>query len=178
MLKAIWKLASRPQAFFDALAQDMSRLPRALFAAVFSIAIASAVFLIAFIRMTASNAFTPIFALGIPAGLFLWLILWFIGGLIIVRPSGLDTRAWELTAWSWTVAGLVASSLLLAASYIPFIAILIGLLATTIWHLMLLNTALNSFGSKHVFQTLVAYAFSVFVLPWLMFIVFYLIVNP
>ena len=177
MLRDIWTLASRPKAFFGALAEQNSNLPRSLMAAVLSMGIGTAIFLLAFTRMTASNAYAPIFALGIPAGLFLWLILWFIGGLIIIRPSGLDTRAWELTAWAWTVAGLVALSLLLVAIYLPFIAILLGLLAATIWHLLLLNTALKSFGSKNIFQTLLAYAFSVFVLPWLMFIVFYLIVN-
>lgn len=169
MLRTIWRAASRPQPFFERLYEAPPNLARSSLAAVLSVSFALLALALAIITATDSTAYAPIILFVLSGGLVYWLLIWVLGGLVIIRPAALDIRGWELVAWSWVPVGVVALSLVPVIFMLPLVAIIAGLFGACLWHLALLNTALRVFAKRGRAAALLWYIGCVMVLPWLMF---------
>jgi hypothetical protein len=169
MIRTIWRAASRPQPFFEKLKEAPPNLLYSSLAAMLSVSFALVALAFAIIVATASTAYAPIVLGLLLAGLFYWLLIWALGGLVIIRPASLDIRGWEIVAWSWVPAGVVALSLIPVVFIQPLIAIFAGVFGVYIWHIGILSVALGVFAEKGRVRAMIWYIGCVMVLPWLMF---------
>lgn len=169
MIRTIWRAASRPQPFFEKLKDAPPNLIKSSLAAMLSVGFALIVLAVSIIMATDSTAYAPIVLFLLLGGLFNWLLVWALGGLVIIRPAFLDIRGWEIVAWSWVPAGVVALSLIPVVFIQPLIAIFAGVFGVYIWHIGILSVALGVFAEKGRVRAMVWYIGCVMVLPWIMF---------
>lgn len=169
MLRELWRAASRPARFFARLGERPADLPRAALAGASSVAVALLVAALALARASASDAYALLIGAVVLAGLFNWLLIAALGGLVIMRPTQLDLRAWEVVLWSWAPAGFVALSLLLAVWLAPLPGLVLGYVGTLAWHLAALSSALAALAPKQRPAALAWYLGVVVLLPWLLF---------
>lgn len=175
MIRTLWQAASRPEAFFTRLEPLEPRIPNAFLSALASTLFSLIIACLVFARLTSSTAILPILFFGMVVGGLTWLLIWALGGLTLLRPARLDIRAWELCAWCWVPAGIMAFSLLPVAFFLPLPSLLIGFLGTLGWHLAMLRTGLRVFAPDHVRPSLIFYIIFVFLLPlglfaWLLYV--------
>jgi len=175
VIRTLWQAASRPEAFFGRLEPLEPRIPRAFLSALLSVLFGLVVASLVFARLTNSTGILPIVLFGILAGGLTWLIIWALGGLVLLRPSRLDIRAWELCAWSWVPAGIMAFSLLPVAFFLPLPSLILGFLGTLGWHFTMLHTGLRVFAPDFVRPSLTFYIIFVLLLPlslfgWLLYV--------
>jgi len=173
-----WRAASAPGAFFTALHDaPHAAIGRALGAAALSAVAATAVVALAFVRATASDGFVVIWGLmsAIALPYLGWIVL--LGGLVMVRPANLDVRAWEIAAWAWAPAGVLAVSLAPAAWFTPVPMALFAVVALPIWHVTLIVHALRAFVPTRRAVPLVLYLAAVFIAPGLLVAVSYAVMQ-
>lgn len=175
MIRTLWQAASRPEAFFKRLEPLEPQIPRAFLIALASVLFSLVVASLLFARLTNSTGILPILLFGLVAGGLTWLLSWALGGLVLLRPARLDIRAWELCAWSWVPAGIMAFSLLPVAFFAPLPSLIFGVLGTLGWQVTILATGLRVFTPEHARAGLTFYLIFVLLLPvglfaWLLYL--------
>ena len=177
-VREAWWAASAPTSFYRALhTASEPRLGRAFAAASLSMALASVVLALAFVRATASDGFALATAL-IGVTLFgVTALLILLGGLVMVRPAALDLRAWEIAAWAWVPAGALAVSLAPAAVFAPAPAAAVGLIAWPFWHVAMVARGVAVFAPERRVLTMTLYLVAVFVVPGLLVAVSYAVMQ-
>lgn len=178
LVRDAWWAASAPMSFFRALHEaPAAQLPRALAAALVAVLLALAVLSLAFVRATGSDGVVLVWAFASAIALPYLAMVILLGGLVMVRPAGLDLRAWEIVAWSWVPAGPLALSLAPAAAVVPLPAALAGLAAFPFWHVVLVATGVRVFARQRARTALVLYLVAVFVVPALLLAVSYAVMS-
>ena len=178
LVRDAWWAASAPTSFFRALqGTSAPRLARACAAAAVSIVLACAALALGFVRATHSDGFLLAWGfLGVVA-LPLLAMLLLLGGLVMVRPAALDLRAWEISAWAWVPAGVLAVSLAPAALVAPVPATVVGLVAWPVWHVALIASGVSVFASQRRAMTVALYLVAVFLVPGLLLAVSYAVMS-
>ena len=163
--RTIWSAVSHPQAFFRSL-DDRPRLGPALTVMFLSAFVASLVAGAMLLRATASDAWLPV-VLGLPLAVLPYLaIVTLLGGLTLMRPAGLDLRAFEIVAWAWVPTGVLATSLLPIGLFAPWATLLGGaLLVLPAWHLWLVWRGVEAFAVRGARTAMIFYVVAVFALP-------------
>lgn len=173
-----WWAASAPRSFFLSLhAAPHARVGRAATAALLSWLVAATVGALAFVRATGSDGFVVAVALLLAIGLPYLLMAVFVGGLVMVRPAQLDLRAWEIAAWAWVPAGVLALSLLPAALVAPAPAALLGVAVAPVWHIVLVLHGVRVFAPARLGVAIVLYLVAVVVVPLLLTAVSYAVMS-
>ncbi len=173
MLRLMWRAASKPRLFFQALDNSQPRIAPALGVAVFSYLLAIVGLALAFIRISNSNAFLPILLMSALFAVIHIFTLWGLGGMIVQILGQLELRSWELVGWAWTPLFFVTVSLLPATIFAPMLAAVTGIILAIIWHLVVFATGLRVFVPKRGLRIMVVYVLLVFAAP-LLFAVFIL----
>lgn len=159
-----WRAASLPGAFFAEL-DDEPRLGPALRAAFASGAIGAAAAGLLLARATGSDAWLP-FVLMVPVVALPYLaIVTLLGALTLMRPAGMDLRAFEVIAWAWVPSGMLALSVLPIGWLVPWPALASAGLLLPPWHLWLVwrGTQVHAVANARV--AFVLYVVAVFGLP-------------
>ncbi|MDZ7704820.1 MAG: hypothetical protein U5L04_10095 [Trueperaceae bacterium] len=174
LVRRMWRAASLPQPYFDRLADVQTmRLTPALVALLLSFVGAALWCSVSFMLATGS-AFVPVVVFATGVALLLMLFWWGLGGLALQRPGELDTRAWEIAAWSWsplffTSLALLPVVLLVSVSTLPAALLTLlpplGLLGALAWHLQVLRAAVRPFIPARATRIVVIYAVLLFGLP-------------
>lgn len=173
-----WWAASAPTSFFRALHDaPQARLGRAAAVALLSGLAAFAAAALAFVRATDSDGFVLAWGLLSAIGLPYLAMIVFVGGLVMVRSGQLDLRAWEIAAWSWAPAGVLAVSLTPAALFAPVPAALLGIAAFPFWHVVLVVHGVRVFAPSRLTGPLALYLVAVFVVPALLTTVSYALIS-
>jgi len=161
---AVWRAASHPAAFFAGLGEE-PRLGRAAAVAAASAAVGALIAGFLALRVSGSDAWAPFLLAGPALALPYVAIIAVLGGLVLMRPSGMDLRAFEVVAWAWTPSGLLALSLLPIGLLVPGPALAGGLAMLPAWHLWLVWRGVQSFAAGGVRTAFALYAAAVFGLP-------------
>jgi hypothetical protein len=160
----LWRAVSHPAAFFAGL-EDEPRLGRAAARAAASAAVGSLVAGLLALRASGSDAWL-LFLLGGPVLVLPYLaIVALLGGLVLMRPAGLDLRAFEVVAWAWTPSGVLAVSLLPIGLVAPAATLAGGLAMLPAWHLWLVWRGVQTFAVAGARAAFALYAAAVFGLP-------------
>lgn len=163
-LRRAWLAASHPRAFFDGLDERPALGPAAVAVAVSGVVGGLAAAVVA-ARATASDAWLPLLLAG-PALVVPYLaLLTLLGGLVLMRPAGLDLRAWEIAAWSWVPIGFLAASLTPIALVAPLPAALVAASLVPAWHLWLVWRGTRAHAVHGARGAVVLYGATVFVAP-------------
>ena len=164
-LRSAWRAVSHPRAFFCSL-EDRPALGAAIGTMAVSAAIASLVLAVLILRATASDAVLPLLV-GVPAAVLPYLaIVTMLGGLTLMRPAGLDLRAFEIVAWAWVPAGVLALSLLPIGLFAPLPTLLGGaFVLLPAWHLWLVFRGLEVHADRGLRSAFLFYVVAVFALP-------------
>ena len=178
LVRDAWWAASAPTSFFDAL-RDVphARVGRAALAALLSGLIAAAAAALAFVRATDSDGYLLAWGLLTAIGLPYLAMIAFVGGLVMVRSGQLDLRAWEIAAWSWVPAGVLALSLLPAALVAPVPAALAGLAAFPVWNVVVVVHGVRVLSPARLGPPVALYLVAVFVVPALLTVVSYALMR-
>lgn len=174
LLRRMWRAASLPQPYFGRLADVQTmRLTPALVAMLLSFVGAALWCSVSFVLATQS-APLPVVVFVTGVALLLMLFWWGLGGIALQRPGELDTRAWEIAAWSWsplffTSLALFPVVLLISVSTLPdtLLTLLppLGLLGALAWHLQVLRAAVRPFIPDRATRIVVIYAVLLFGMP-------------
>lgn len=165
----LWAAASSPKRFFERLETTPNRIVRAGGIAFASILATSLAVALGVVRATASDAWLPIIILAIGSAVAFFLYAWAFGSAFVQRPGTLDTRAWEVTGWSWAPALFGSLSLLIPLIAAPLIALPVLLVGVLGWHLVTLRAGLNVFLERPAYRAVTIYALSLYALPLLIF---------
>jgi hypothetical protein len=163
----MWRAASAPRAFFEALEPQPPQILRAARAAALGFAAAALAGGFGFLRATASDAYLPVLLFALLLG-GVWLgYAWGFSSLFVQRSGELDVRAWEVSGWSWSVGLFVALSLLVPLLVFPLPAFGALLVGTLLWHLNVLRVGLAVFLGRPAWRAVVLYALFVYGFPLL-----------
>lgn len=166
-LRRAWAAVSRPRSFYASLS-DRPALATAAATAALSAVVGTAALALVVARATASDAWLP-WLLGVPALLLPYLtLIALLGGLVLMRPAGLDLRAWEIVAWAWVPAGFVGVSLLPIGLLAPWPALVVGASLLPLWHLWLVWSGTETFAAGRPRLATTLYGVTVFGLPLLL----------
>lgn len=159
-----WRAVSHPAAFFASLG-DEPRLAPALASAAVSAAIGSLVAGVLLARATGSDAWLP-FLLGAPALALPYLaIVTLLGALTLMRPAGMDLRAFEVVAWAWVPSGVLALSLLPIGLFAPWPTLAGAAAMLPPWHLWLVWRGTDAYAVARPRTAVALYVAAVFGLP-------------
>ncbi len=161
----MWKAATRPRSFFAGLEEGPPKVLFAFGVALLSYLSGALAISLAFLRLTASDAFLPILVFTSTAGSLHLLFMWGVGGFLLQIPAELDARAWEVAGWSWSPLFFLGLALLPLAYLAPFLAVVLLLLGFLSWHLAVVNTALQVLVPGRVNRTFATYALVLFGVP-------------
>jgi hypothetical protein len=157
---------SAPEAFFRDLAQRSAPQPwRAVLVAVVAVTMAFGTLSLAFVRGTDSEGFLLVWAVALAVALPYLALVLLLGGLVMVRPTALDLRAWEIAGWAWAPAGALALSLLPVAILFPAVAAAAGLLAFPVWHMVVVLAGLKVMAPRSRALAAGLYLLAVFLVP-------------
>lgn len=164
-LHAVWRAVSHPRAFFEQL-DHRPRLASAFATMAVSAVLASLIAAEALLRATASNALLP-FLIGIPVAALSYLaIVTVLGSLTLMRPAGLDLRAFEIVAWAWVPVGVLALSLLPIGLFYPWPSLLAGTFVLLPgWHLWMVWRGVEVHAERGARTAFLFYVLAVFALP-------------
>lgn len=140
-------------------------LRRAALAVFLSWAATALVLCVAFLQAIGSAAYAFTLGLTMFGALVQGTILWGAGGLIAHTIGDLDTRAFELTAWSWTPLFFTCLVMLPAAIIAPVFALIVGIPTGLIWHLTVLRKGLEWFDARRPLLVILAYVTLIYLLP-------------
>jgi hypothetical protein len=161
-----WWACSAPAGFFrDVAARPAPQPLRSALAAALSVAAALGALSLAFVRGTASDGFLLVWALALALGLPSLAFVLILGGLVMVRPTALDVRAWEIAGWAWAPAGALALSLAPAVFVAPGVSALAGLLAFPVWHVVIVLAGLGVLAPTRRAAAAAFYLIAVFAVP-------------
>lgn len=163
-LRRAWAAAAAPGPFFAAL-PDTPALGPAIASAAASLLVALAVLALVLARATESAALAP-FLVATPAVVLPYVaLISVLGSLLLMRPAGLDLRAFEIVAWSWVPSGFLAVSLLPVGWFAPWPTLGGSALMLPVWHLWLVwrGTEAHAVGGARTAWLL--YLAAVFGLP-------------
>ena len=178
LVRDAWWAASAPTSFYRMLhGASAPRLARACTAAALSVVLACAALALAFVRASDSDGFALAWGFLSAIALPLLAMLLLLGGLVMVRPAALDLRAWEISAWAWVPAGVLAVSLAPAALVAPVPAVVAGLVAWPFWHVALVATGVGVFAAQRRAVALTLYLVAVFLVPGLLLAVSYAVMS-
>ncbi len=175
LLRRMWRVASLPSVFFNALAEhDTMRLAPA-FATLSSAWVAASLWVSVTLVLATGSAFAPVVTFVSGAALCVLLFWWGLGGLSLQRPGNLDTRSWEVAGWSWapllfTSLSLLPVTVIIELSLLPDIVLTalvlpLGLLWALGWHLQVLREGVAPFVEGRATRVVVIYAALLFVVP-------------
>lgn len=177
-LRDAWSAASSPTAFYRTLRLTSApRLGRACAAAAAAVVVACAVLALAFVRATGSDAFVLVWAFLVAVALPVAAMVLLLGGLVMVRPAALDLRAWEIAAWAWVSAGVLAVSLAPAVFVAPVPAVVAGLVAWPVWHVVLVARGVAVFAPRRSAPAVALYLVAVFLVPGSLLMVSYAVMR-
>lgn len=165
MLRRLWRAASRPEAHFETTRDHEPRLGGSLLEALAASAFGLLVAALALARATGSDGLGALALVVVTGGLLAVLAAWLLGGLALVRPAGLDLRAWEIAATAWLPAGALGLSLLPTALLFPAASLAVGLLLLPAWHLAIVRAGLRVHVPHRAGRLTLLYALVVFALP-------------
>lgn len=133
--RTVWRAVSHPTSFFERLG-DEPRIAAPAGLAIVSATLGSMIAAILLTRATASDAWLPLL-LGAPLVTIPYLgTIGLLGGLILMRPAGLDLRAFEIVAWAWVPSGPLAVALLPIGLLAPWPTLLGGaMFLLPPWHM-------------------------------------------
>jgi hypothetical protein len=161
-----WWAASAPVGFFAHLAEREEPRPLPAVAAAFgSWAAAAAVAALAFVRATGSDGYLLLAGFAAAVLVPLATLVTVLGGLMLLGPGGLGSRAWEVVGWSWAPAGVLSLALLPVVPLFPGATAAAAVLAFPAWHLGLIGAALAAFEARARVRTVLLYALAVFLIP-------------
>lgn len=165
LVRLIWRAISHPRAFFARL-DDRPQLGLALAVMAVSALVGSIVAALLALRATGSDAWAPAL-LGVPVAALVYLaVVTMLGGLTLMRPAGLDLRAFEIVAWAWVPSGALALSLLPIGLFAPWPTLLVGALALLpAWHLWMIWRGLEVHALRGRRAAFLFYVLAVFGLP-------------
>ena len=164
-LTSLWQVLTSPKRFFLGHTPRRSSLIRALVSAASSGTVGLLALGVALVRALGSSEVATIMVLVILGGLPYLALLWLLGGFVLMRPAALDLRAWEITAWAWTPAGLVGLLLSPLAWFVPLAGLVLGSVALPLWHLTVVNGALGAWSPARAQTALFWYLAAIFALP-------------
>lgn len=163
-LRRAWAAAAAPGPFFAAL-PDTPALGPAVLSAAASLLVAVAALALVLVRATDSAAFAP-FLVATPVVVLPYVVLISVlGSLLLMRPAGLDLRAFEIVAWAWVPSGFLAVPLLPVGWFAPWPTLAGAALMLPVWHLWLVwrGTQAHAVGGARTAWLL--YLVAVFALP-------------
>ncbi|MDF1521902.1 MAG: hypothetical protein P1P87_03675 [Trueperaceae bacterium] len=165
-LQDSWWAASAPVGFFAHLAERDGPRPLPAVATAFgSWAAAAAVAALAFVRATGSDGYLLLAGFAAAVLVPLAALVTILGGLMLLGPGGLGSRAWEIVGWAWAPAGVLALALLPVVPLFPGAASAAAVVAFPAWHLGLVGAALAAFDARARVRTVLLYALAVFLIP-------------
>lgn len=163
-LRRAWSASSHPRAFYATL-PDRPELGRAAATAAIAVTAAALALAAVVVRLTDSTGWLPLL-LGVPAVVVPYLaLITLLGGLVLMRPAGLDARAWEIVAWAWVPAGFLGLSLLAIGLAAPLPALIGAVVMLPPWHLWLVWRGTERFAVGRARTAFLLYAATVFGLP-------------
>jgi hypothetical protein len=165
LARLAWRAISHPRAFFARL-DDRPQLALALAVMAVSALAGSLIVALLALRATGSDAWAPAL-LGVPVAALVYLaVVTLLGGLTLMRPAGLDLRAFEIVAWAWVPTGALAASLLPIGLFAPWPTLLGGTLALLpAWHLWMIWRGLEVHAVRGRRAAFLFYVLAVFALP-------------
>ncbi|MDZ7800630.1 MAG: hypothetical protein U5K81_07555 [Trueperaceae bacterium] len=163
-LRRAWRAASVPGRFFEDL-PDEPALGAAAAAGGVSLLMGALALGVVLARGTASDAW-PLFLLGTPLMVLPYAVLVSIlGSLVLMRPAGMDLRAFEIVAWAWVPSGFLAVSLLPIGWFAPWATMAGALAMLPAWHLWLVWRGTEVHATARPRAAAILYLLSVFGLP-------------
>lgn len=164
LLRRSWHAASRPRAFYESL-EGRTEIGAAATAALLAGAVGASALAVLLIRLTESSGWLPL-VLGVPALALPYLaLISLLGGLMLMRPAGLDLRAWEIVLWAWVPAGFLGLSLLPIGLVAPLPTLIGGSIMLPLWHLWLVWSGTERHAVAHARAAVALYVVAVFGLP-------------
>lgn len=164
-IRSLWLAVSHPRAFFERL-DERPKLGIAFAVMAASAGVAALLAAAAVLRATSSNALIPVM-LGVPLATLLYLaIVTALGSLTLMRPAGLDLRAFEIVAWAWVPLGVLSVSLIPVGAFAPLPTLLAGaFVLAPAWHLWMVwrGVEVHAVGGQRTAMGF--YVLAVFVLP-------------
>lgn len=164
LVRRAWSAATRPETFF-ARHPDPEGPGPALAAAAASGLLGALTAAVMLVRLTGSTAPLPVL-LFVPAAALPYLaLITFVGGLLLLRPTALEERAWTLVAWSWSPAGVLGLALLPAGVALPGPTLVAFAVMLPVWHLWVVRGGLRAWAPERAGPAWLLYVGVVFVLP-------------
>ena len=164
-LRRAWRAASAPEAFFADLDPSQVRLVPAFTTAAVCAGIGAVLVGLLAARATGSVAWP--FVVGVPAVALPYLaILVMLGSLVLMRPGGMELRAFEVVAWAWVPTGWLAVAVTPVGWFAPGPALLVAALLLPPWHFWVLWRGVEAFAPARTRTTAVLYGVVVFAVPF------------
>lgn len=88
-----------------------------------------------------------------------------VDGFLLKIPAALDSRAWEVAGWSWSPLFFLSVMLLPLAYLVPFLALALLFLGAFVWHLVIVNSALQALVPGQVNRAFTTYFLVLFGVP-------------
>jgi len=165
LFRSAWRAVSHPKSFFETL-NDEPRIGVAAALALASVTVGSILAALLLMRATGSDGWLPLL-LGVPLLTVPYLaVICVLGGLVLMRPTGMDLRAFEIVAWAWLPSGLLAVTLLPIGLLAPWPTLLGGaLFLLPPWHMWIVWRGVEVHAENAPRMAFGLYVAAVFGLP-------------
>ena len=177
VLVTAWDATPQPAVLFNQHIARRSTLTKTLIVSVISSTLGVTFFAVAINNLFTSGPITVFSALAIPLGLVYLILIWLIGGFIIMNTAYIGLVAWEIVALAWIPIGFIALLFSPLAWLMPAPGILFFGIALSIWHLVIIHGAIKTLSPTKTRPTFLLYLGTVFFLPTSLFALFITLFN-
>ena len=177
VLLTAWEATTQPTTLFGNHVVRRSTLIRTLTVSIISSTLGLIFFAMAISNLVGSGPTAIFSAVVVPIGLVYLILIWLIGGFIVMNTAYIGFAAWEIVALAWCPIGVIALLLSPLAWLLPGLGIIFFIILVSIWHLVIIHGALKALSPARTHPTVLLYLGTIFFLPTLLFVLFLTIFN-